>query len=426
MHNIVIGLMFGDETKGATVDYLCSLEKTDFVVRFTGGPQTAHNVITPDGHHHTFSQFGSGTLQNVETIMSRFTLINPLNMVREAEALEKILGYNPLSRNYISEDALLITTIHRSANYTRELQRGGSAHGSCGQGIGEAMLYSLEHPELALHVKDLKDPESLRTKVHAYSKWITDKLGKVSSKFYEGDDEAVIQDLLNCVANNNFSIVEDSVITQLIATSDRLVFEGTQGVLLDEWYGFHPHTTWSTTTPENAITLLKEAGVPRDAYQIIGALRTYGTRHGHGPFPAEHTHDSSEQYVEPHNKRGVLQGAWRIGDQDVTLLKYAIAVSREVDGIALSHCDVKNEEGKYVALEYDAPLTALHNPNLDIQEEYTKHIQGLDPDVLNTVSFSDLDKYIDYLEQKTGIPIVIKSFGPSYADRQSTGKLNLT
>ena len=29
------------------------------------------------------------------------------------------------------------------------------------------------------------------------------------------------------------------------------VFEGAQGVLLDEWRGFHPYTTWSTTTFDN-------------------------------------------------------------------------------------------------------------------------------------------------------------------------------
>jgi len=40
-----------------------------------------------------------------------------------------------------------------------------------------------------------------------------------------------------------------------------VVFEGAQGVLLDEWHGFHPYTTWSTTTFANAETLLAEAGL---------------------------------------------------------------------------------------------------------------------------------------------------------------------
>jgi hypothetical protein len=37
-------------------------------------------------------------------------------------------------------------------------------------------------------------------------------------------------------------------------TTGTAIFEGAQGVLLDEWHGFHPYTTWSTTTFANAET----------------------------------------------------------------------------------------------------------------------------------------------------------------------------
>ena len=63
-----------------------------------------------------------------------------------------------------------------------------------------------------------------------------------------------------------------------------VVFEGAQGVLLDEWRGFHPYTTWSTTTFENAEALLAEAGATATR---LGVTRTYQTRHGPGPFPTE-------------------------------------------------------------------------------------------------------------------------------------------
>ena len=33
-------------------------------------------------------------------------------------------------------------------------------------------------------------------------------------------------------------------------------------MLLDEWHGFHPYTTWSTTTFANVEALLAEAGRP--------------------------------------------------------------------------------------------------------------------------------------------------------------------
>jgi len=48
--------------------------------------------------------------------------------------------------------------------------------------------------------------------------------------------------------------------------------EGAQGVLLDEWRGFHPYTTWSRTTFANAETLLAEAG---EAGLRLGVVRCY-------------------------------------------------------------------------------------------------------------------------------------------------------
>nr|BFE84143.1 hypothetical protein GCM10020093_067440 [Planobispora longispora] len=49
-------------------------------------------------------------------------------------------------------------------------------------------------------------------------------------------------------------------------------------MLLDEWHGFHPHTTWSTTTFDNAFSLLDGEHAVR-----LGVLRTYTP--GTGPAP---------------------------------------------------------------------------------------------------------------------------------------------
>ena len=61
------------------------------------------------------------------------------------------------------------------------------------------------------------------------------------------------------------------------------IFEGAQGVLLDEWRGFHPHTTWSTVTLHHALAMVEES----DAEEVctLGVTRAYMTRHGAGPLP---------------------------------------------------------------------------------------------------------------------------------------------
>ena len=62
-NQIVLGSLFGDEGKGATVQFLCQ-EKIEegcipLVVRFSGGPQAGHRVIH-NGIEHVCSLVGSG------------------------------------------------------------------------------------------------------------------------------------------------------------------------------------------------------------------------------------------------------------------------------------------------------------------------------------------------------------------------------
>ena len=88
---VVVDLGFGDAGKGTVIDALARCNDTKTVVRFNGGPQAGHNVVTDDGRHHTFSQFGSAMLlPGTRTLLSRFMLIEPYAMLREAEHLATV------------------------------------------------------------------------------------------------------------------------------------------------------------------------------------------------------------------------------------------------------------------------------------------------------------------------------------------------
>ena len=98
-HVIVVDLGYGDAGKGSVVDWLCarpgrgsvSATRPRTVVRFNGGAQAAHNVITSDGRHHAFAQFGSGTFTpGVRTHLSRFVLVDPLALAAEAAHLASV------------------------------------------------------------------------------------------------------------------------------------------------------------------------------------------------------------------------------------------------------------------------------------------------------------------------------------------------
>ena len=119
-------------------------------------------MVTADGRHHTFAQFGSGSFTpGVRTHLSRFVLVDPLALAAEAAHLASVGVSDALDRLTVDRDALLATPYHQAANRARELARGRDRHGSCGMGIGETVRYALDHPADAPRVADCAAPRRL-------------------------------------------------------------------------------------------------------------------------------------------------------------------------------------------------------------------------------------------------------------------------
>lgn len=416
-HKVVVGLGFGDEGKGTIVDYLTSQEPYDFVLRFSGGPQAAHNVVTADGLHHTFSQFGSGFFNGTGTILSKHMLVNPIYMANEAEHLRELTDADPLSKMLISENALLVTPWAVGYNQLEELRRGDDAHGSCGQGIGITQKFALDYPDLALRVGDLLlDRDSFVAKATLVQELLKAEYGLPGKEFFFKMNGLVRTDLVRSPGNvhglfsffmkdYNPLIVTDEEILELVKDSN-CVWEGSQGVLLDEWKGFHPYTTWSTTTSQNALQLLSEAGVPREDVEVVGVTRTYHTRHGAGPFPTEDPKLLPE-FPEAHNAAGAFQGAWRVGALDLSLLYYGIEADGEIDSLAVTHLDL---DKFFVSdRDYIKPMRALSG-DLEDQERLTRYLQGLPMPF--RWEFTDFGSMLQLLVKETQVPVSVMSLGP--------------
>ncbi|HCB15329.1 MAG TPA: adenylosuccinate synthase, partial [Gammaproteobacteria bacterium] len=94
---VVIGAQFGDEGKGRWVDYYAAKNSDDgIVIRFNGGAQAGHTVVTPDGRRHVFSHIGSGAFAGAKTFLSRFFVCNPILFLKEREKLAA-LGIKPVT-----------------------------------------------------------------------------------------------------------------------------------------------------------------------------------------------------------------------------------------------------------------------------------------------------------------------------------------
>ncbi|MFD0901729.1 adenylosuccinate synthetase [Actinomadura sediminis] len=409
---IVVDLGFGDAGKGTVVDHLCAASPVHAVVRFNGGAQAAHNVVTVDGRHHTFAQFGSGSFTpGVRTHLSRFVLVDPLALAAEADHLRAVGVGDALDRLTVDGDALLTTPYHRAAGRARERARGADRHGSCGMGIGETAAYALAHED-APRAGDCRSPARLRRRLAAVRDRYRDT--------FPGSAEDV-PDVDDCVAaftafGDRVRVVGGGHLRTLLAGGP-VVFEGAQGVLLDEWHGFHPYTTWSTTTFGNAEALLREAG---GGAARLGVVRAYATRHGPGPFVTEDA-ALTRELPEPHNGTGPWQGPFRAGHLDAVALRYAREVTGGMDGVAVTHLDVAGARPDLrVCHAYRAGGTTVRRlePNpagrLDLQEDLTRRLLAARP------VYAPLGRPEEAVEEAVGAPVVLRSFGPTTADKRVT------
>ena len=392
-HVAVVDLGYGDAGKGTIVDALCATSPKRAVLRFNGGAQAAHNVITETGRHHTFAQFGSGTLRGVPTHLTRFMVVDPLTLASEAAALG-----NPFHLLTVDGDALLATPWHRAANQRREIERGENRHGSCGMGVGETMAYALEHPG-APRVSDVLSPTRLRRRLAA----VRDGLGECGVSL---DDvtEAFTE------FGRAVRIVGDDYTSRLLAEGP-CVFEGAQGVLLDEWRGWHPYTTWSTTTFDNVTALC-------DDFQRLGVVRTYTTRHGAGPFVTE----APLAVPEAHNGRSPWQGMFRIGHFDALAHRYAVEVAGGVDALAVTHLDRCEDLLMCTAYEVGGETQDRIEPgpyrDLTYQESLTARLQNATPAALHAP-----ENWTAEIAELLGAPVLMESHGPRSSDKRIVARV---
>jgi adenylosuccinate synthase len=434
---LTIDLGFGDAGKGSIADFLTRAYAAHTVVRYNGGAQAAHRVVTPGAHpqEHVFSQFGSGTLAGAVTHLSRFMLLDPLAMLEEAKHLHALGVTDAFQRMTIDADALVISPFQRAVNRLKELTRGAERHGSCGMGIGETMADYLDHGQQVLFAGDLNDPTALRVKLRFLH---TINLAKVQVlRSALPDDEHVDRELE--LLDDDWSgwlvdiyrdfarqarIVPGAYLHDVLHRPGTVVFEGAQGVLLDEWQGFHPHTTWSTTTLENAYTLLEEAGYT-GRLNRVGITRAYATRHGAGPLVTEDA-ALTRALPDPRNGFHAWQQGFRVGWLDLVMLRYALELAGPLDYLAVTCLDRLAElPALQVCRRYGFDTFVVERiaraptlRSLAYQEQITRNLARCRPlfePVANPTALLEL------LSGELETPVRLVSEGPSAADKRWVG-----
>lgn len=443
----IADLGYGDAGKGSITDYLARITNTHTIVRYNGGAQAAHNVITPDGRHHTFAQFGSGTfIRGTRTHLSRFMMVHPLAMLAEERHLQSLGVPDAFDRVSIERDALVTTPFQQSANRLKEIVRGDGRHGSCGMGVGETMSDWLNYGPGVLFAGDLGDRKTVIKKLHflrdAKIAQMEELLERLSNIELAKDDLQVLYDpeIVETTADvyQHFStlvsIVEPDYLGKILQESGTTIFEGAQGVLLDEWYGFYPYNTWSTLTFKNADMLLGENTFDGDIFRL-GLIRAYATRHGAGPFVTE-DEVLTARVQDSHNQNNHWQREFRVGYLDFVALRYALALIGRVDGLVVTNldrldtipqwrtCDLYQYAGRQINMAdyFDLQKQFVRNikvpvdpTNLIEQEHLTNLLFEMKP--IYAECKKGRGDYIELIRQTLNIPIAITSAGPTAIEK---------
>lgn len=417
---ITVGLGFGDEGKGTIVDYLCRQYASShpLVVRYCGGHQAGHNVVLPDGTHHTFSQFGAGTFAGALTYLGPNVIIDPLAMRTEASVLEAKGVSNPRYLLNVDPKCLVTTVYHIAINRLRELSRAITGiHGSCGVGVGVTREYWLKYGHDAITAADLYEDGRLIGKLELLRQRLLLEANNLKVDSHQGRQE--YHKALDMLGVQVRSVVKGLIETCPVVSErsfppeSLVIFEGAQGVLLDENYGFHPNTTWSTVTTRHAFEMLD----PDTEVCVLGITRAYATRHGPGFFPSE----SYAMYEDKYNTPDSWRGALRFGKLDLPLLKYAKAVC-PVDCLAVTCLDQVSDEveihEKYSELAWSDLNNSLLTP---LQRGVRRQIDfDLYPSATLTGKYTR-DNLCNLLSGEIA-PVVITSYGATHEDKTTVGE----
>lgn len=199
----------------------------------------------------------------------------------------------------------------------------------------------------------------------------------------------------------------------------KLLFEGAQGMYLDNDWGTYPFVTASNVL-SGAINA--GAGIPPQKSETLGVVKAYTTRVGGGPFPTELFDSDGEQLRKEGKEFGVTTGrARRCGWFDAELIRFAAQING-FTGMVITKLDILDTfptikictgytyKGKKVRY-YDVSAEQL----FDAKPVYKK-MKGWMSSTKGVTDFSKLPHlakvYVKELERLVGIPVKLISTGP--------------
>lgn len=411
---VIVGAQWGDEAKGKLVDVLG--EQSDLVVRYSGGNNAGHTVIVGQ-EEFKFHLIPAGILHpNVTAILGSGMVVCPKGLLEELDRTRAQRA--ELGTLKVSSGAHLVFPYHRMLDRLEEEARGENKIGTTSRGIGPA--YQDKVARFGIRMSEFVRPEIFRTRlkeVLAYKNRLLDMFGEAPMDFTTLYDEyARYAERIAPFVCDTDVIVQESV-----QASQRVLFEGAQGALLDLDSGTYPYVTSSHPVAGGAC--LGTGIGPRAIDSVLGVCKAYATRVGSGPFPTELLDDVGE-WIRQHGKEyGTTTGRGRrCGWLDLVALRYSCRLN-SLSGLVVTRLDILSGFEKVkCATSYTLDEAEIHHVPADVHDfarvqPVLEERPGWSGDLRGARRLEDLPSeardYLDHMAEFTGTPVAVVSVGPA-------------
>ena len=243
----VTGINWGDEGKGRIVDLLT--EKADYVVRYQGGNNAGHTVVTDQGKF-VLNLLPSGILHPTAVcVLGNGMVIDPDHLRHEIAMMQYMKVKVDASNLKISDKATICMPFHVRQDVLEEerLSKTGSAFGSTRRGI--AYAYGDKYMKKTLRMGDLLELDA--PSVQHRLKVIIDSKNLVLENVYNQEPLSYDEIMEWCRSQAEFfkDYICDvgTLLGAAAGQGKNILFEAQLGALRDIDYGIYPFTSSSNT-----------------------------------------------------------------------------------------------------------------------------------------------------------------------------------
>ncbi len=416
----ITGINWGDEGKGRVIDLVA--EKADIVVRYQGGNNAGHTVVTGSGKY-VLNLLPSGILHpDVTCVLGDGMVVDLEHLAKEISQIQES-GVDVSPRNLkLSSRATISMPWHRVQDELEEdrLAKTGTAFGSTRRGI--AYAYSDKYRKKTLRLGDLLHLDKPYIQARLETMLESKNLELAGCYHQEPMSYPALLSWCEKQAALFAPYICDtgSYLQRSLENGKIVVLEAQLGAMRDIDYGIFPYTSSSSTISAYGPI---GAGIPGEQLDhVVGVLKAYSTCVGAGPFIAEHA--MPESWMESLRSAGYEYGAAtgrprRVGPFDVVASRYGLKC-QNADKIALTKLDVLSKFDEIPVItgyRQDGVLLDSFDPMIDLDscEPVIKYLPGWSSGISTCRSWNELPEnakaYVSFIEEQLDHEIQFVSVG---------------